>query len=324
MSVEPSSDKQPHDEFSLIEWIGKRASTHPQVLLGIGDDAALLQVAPGLARLATVDTLLQGVHFTMPPASPRQVGHKALAVNLSDIAAMAGRPRAALVSLVLPRKNGVTLAQEIHTGIQSLAETHDVVIAGGDTNSWNGPLVVSVTVLGEVTSDRAVPRNGAQAGDWIMVTGTLGGSSSGKHLDFQPRVFEARQLDERVSLHAMIDISDGLSADLHHILNQSQVGAVVDAAAIPTSPAAGCCHDGRSPLEHALCDGEDFELLFCVSPRDGSSLLDNPPFATRLTKIGEVINSRACHLQSADGTLEALHPHGWNHTFDEQGSDAGD
>jgi thiamine-monophosphate kinase len=157
-----------------------------------------------------------------------------------------------------------------------------------------------------------------------MVTGTLGGSSTGKHLNFQPRVIEARQLDERVSLHAMIDISDGLSADLHHILNQSQVGAVVDAAAIPTSPAAGCLDDGRSPLEHALCDGEDFELLFCVSPQDGSLLLDNPPCALRLTKIGEVVSPRTCHLRSADGTLEPLHAQGWKHAFGEHGSDEGD
>ena len=237
-------------------------------MLGIGDDTAVLRVSPDHARLATVDTLMEGVHFTMPPATAQQVGHKALAVNLSDIAAMAGRPQAALVSLVLPKQDGAAIAQGIHTGIQTLADTHNVAIAGGDTNTWNGPLVVSITVLGETGCRQtgqhaAVPRSGAQAGDWIMVTGTLGGSLAGKHLDFQPRLTEARTLDQCVSLHAMIDVSDGLSADLHHILHQSRVGAIIEATSIPISAAADHADDGRSPLEHALCDGEDFELLFC-------------------------------------------------------------
>lgn len=306
---------QPHDEFSLIDWIDKRSPGDPQVLLGIGDDAALLRVQPDMARLATMDTLMQGVHFTIPPASPRQVGHKALAVNLSDIAAMAGRPRAALVSLVLPRENGIPLAQEVHTGIQSLATAHDVVIAGGDTNTWNGPLVVSLTVLGEVDAHRVVRRDGARAGDWIMVTGALGGSGSGKHLAFQPRVPEALILNEQVSLHAMIDISDGLAADLHHVLRHSGVGAVVDVTSIPISRAAVECGDGQTPLEHALCDGEDFELLFTLSPADGRKLLEQPPFATRLSKIGEITAAAGCHLRTAEGRLEALPPRGWQHGF---------
>ena len=314
------SADQPHEEFSLIDWIDRQSRVHPQVvgpqlLLGIGDDAAVLQIEPDRHRLATVDTLMEGVHFTMPPASPRQVGHKSLAVNLSDIAAMAGRPRAALVSLVLPRENGITLAQEVHAGIQSLAAAHDVVIAGGDTNTWNGPLVVSLTLLGDIKSHRVVRRDGAQAGDWIMVTGTLGGSGGGKHLDFQPRVPEALALNQQVSLHAMIDISDGMAADLHHLLSQSGVGAVVDAVSIPISRAAGNCDDGQTPLAHALCDGEDFELLFTVSPADGRKLLEQPPFATRLSKIGDVTAAAGCQLRTTTGHLEALPPRGWQHGF---------
>src|SRR5262249_50875367 len=154
------------------------------------------------------DMLLEGSCFLLAEAGPRRVGRKAMAVNLSDIAAMAGRPVAAVVSVGLPRKGGRTPAQEPYLGLRGGAAALGPPLVGGDTNSWDGPLVISVTVLGEATGRGPVRRAGARVGDWLLVTGPLGGSILGKHLDFTPRVREALRLHAVADLHAMIDVSD--------------------------------------------------------------------------------------------------------------------
>jgi thiamine-monophosphate kinase len=165
-------------------------------------------------------------------------------------------------------------------------------VVGGDTNTWDGPLVISVTLLGEETGRGPVTRRGARQGDWLMVTGTLGGSIRGKHLDFRPRVREAQRLHELVELHAMIDISDGLAADLGHLCDESGCGAALRAAAIPISAEAQRLNDGTPPLHHALGDGEDFELLFAVAPADGERLLTEQPLgAVRVAHVGECVAS---------------------------------
>jgi len=226
------------DEFELIDWIRRQTTADPRVPIGIGDDAALLRTTGDAGTLVTVDLLTEGVHFTFPPATPGTVGRKAMAVNLSDIAAMAGRPTAAVISAAFPQNCDPDFGRELHRGLQELADEFGVAIIGGDTNSWNGPLVISVTLLGEVTGSRAVTRSGAQPGDWILTTGAFGGSLIGRHLNFQPRVEEAQRLHQAADLHAMIDVSDGLAADLHHILDESHVGAILHAADIPISHAA--------------------------------------------------------------------------------------
>ena len=302
-------------EFALIEWIRRQAAAHPRVTLGIGDDTAVLRFPQAADCLVTVDMLMEGVHFTLPPATPEQVGRKALGVNLSDIAAMAGNPLAAVVSVALPRRGGWDLARRLYTGMQELADVFGVAIAGGDTNTWAGPLVISVTLLGEATPPGAILRSGAKPGDWILATGSFGGSLAGKHLDFTPRVREALALQRQVRLHSMIDVSDGLSADLHHILEESQVGAILDERAIPISPAAENARDGRAPLEHALGDGEDFELLFSLAAPAAEQLLRQPPFTTPLTRIGEIIEGTGCQLRGPNGDLIPLPPTGWQHPF---------
>jgi thiamine-monophosphate kinase len=301
-----------HSEFAYIDWIRARTASHPAVAVGIGDDAALLRLgAPGEC-LVTVDMLMEGVDFRFPEAEPQMVGRKALAVCLSDIAAMAGQPLAAFVSIALPKIGGRRLAEGVHAGIEALAGEFNVAIAGGDTNSWDGPLVLSVTLLGQPTGSGPVRRSGAQSGDWIMVTGDFGGSISRKHLSFQPRIAEALALHRAVRLHAMIDVSDGMAADLYHILDESQKGAVVRAADVPVSEAARLLGD-KPPLERALGDGEDFELLFTVSEEDGRRLLANPPFETQLTHIGQITAARGCGLIAADGRSSALERLGWVH-----------
>jgi thiamine-monophosphate kinase len=306
----------PHHEFALIDWIRQRVANHARLTLGIGDDTAVLRFPEPADCLITVDMLMEGVHFKLADASPERIGRKALAVNLSDIAAMAGRPLAAVVAVALPRRGGWEIGQRFHAGLQKLADEFGVALAGGDTNTWDGPLVISVTVLGEATGRGAVRRSGAQVGDWVFVTGFLGGSLTGKHLDFTPRVAEALALQQVVNLNSMIDISDGLIADLGHILEESHVGAVLDSAAIPISPTAASLRDSRSAFDHALGDGEDFELLFTVLPADGQRLIASPPFATPITRIGEIAPGSACLIRSADGTLAPPSVSGWNHGFE--------
>jgi thiamine-monophosphate kinase len=277
-------------EFAFIDWLRRRTPSAERVLLGPGDDTAALRWPTDAPCLVTTDMLLEGSCFLLDEAGPRRVGRKAMAVNLSDIAAMAGAPIAAVVSVGLPRRGGRALAEELYLGLREVADAFGVAIMGGDTNSWNGPLVLNVTVLGEATSRGAVRRSGARVGDWVMVTGNLGGSILGKHLDFTPRVHEALLLHRHADLHAMIDVSDGLAADLGHLCDESKVGAVLRAEAIPLSPEAHRMNDGKSALEHGLGDGEDFELLFAVGPKDGEKLLRDQPLAgVMVSHIGEFV-----------------------------------
>jgi thiamine-monophosphate kinase len=265
--------------------------------------------------LATTDMLMEGSCFLLE-AGGRAIGRKAMAVNLSDMAAMAGKPTAALISVGLPRQGGQKLAEELFLGLRETAASFDTAIVGGDTNSWRGPLAISVTLLGEATAKGAVCRSGAKPNDWLLVTGPLGGSILGKHLTFTPRVREAMRLHELADLHAMIDISDGLAADLHHICRESGCGAEIDAGAVPISEDARRMSDARSPLDHALGDGEDFELLFAVDAVAGQKLLDSQPIpGLTLVCIGRCVE-QGIWLRR-DGKREILPPHGYVHALNE-------
>jgi thiamine-monophosphate kinase len=298
-------------EFDYIAWLRARTPADPRVVIGPGDDCAAL-APPARELLVTTDMLMDGTDFVLAEVGPRRVGRKAMSANLSDIAAMAGVPLAAVVSVALPCDGGRSLGEELYLGLREVADAFGVSIVGGDTNSWNGPLVISVTVLGEATGRGPVRRSGAKLGDWLFVTGLLGGSILGHHLDFTPRVREALLLHETVALHAMIDISDGLAADVNHICEESRCGAVLVAEAIPTSDAARELSraSGKTPLQHALGDGEDFELVFAVSPEDGEKLLRTPPIPG-LAKIGECVDAELWLEEG--GTRRWLEPTGWVH-----------
>ena len=293
-------------EFEFIEWIRSRAAAHPRVALGIGDDAAVLRFPEPADCLVAVDTLMEGVHFNSPEMSAAQIGRKALAVNLSDIAAMAGKPLAAVVGIVFNRQQGEAFARDLEAGMLALADEFDTALIGGDTNTWDGPLVVSVTILGEARAkDRfaaAVPRSAIG----FSSPATSAAACRRKHHEFTPRVKEALALHQAVRLRAMIDVSDGLAADLFHILEESRVGAVLEAGCIPISETAKSMNDNRSPLEHALGDGEDFELLFTVSPDDGRRLLDQPPIELPITKIGEIAEAGRYELIDETGQTQPL------------------
>jgi thiamine-monophosphate kinase len=247
---------------------------------------------------------------------PEAVGYKALAVNLSDIAAMAGVPVAAVVAVALPRAGAVAIAQGLYAGMTPLAERFGLGLVGGDTNAWDGPLVISVTVLGEATPRGAVRRAGAQPGDAIFVTGPLGGSLRGRHLRPEPRIAEALALHAAGPIHAMIDLSDGLSSDLGHILDESgELGALLEAAAIPihADAHAASVADGISPLDHALCDGEDFELCLVVPPDAAAGLAGAPPAPAVVWRIGTVTDEPGIRLRQADGRISPIAPGGFDH-----------
>ncbi len=303
-------------EFGYISWLRGRTPPAAKALVGPGDDCAVLSPSTK-PILVTTDMLMDGTDFIISEVGARRAGRKAMAANLSDIAAMAGLPTAAVVSVALPQSadNTRLLAEELYHGLRDAADAFDVPIVGGDTNSWPGLLVVSVTVLGEATERGAVLRSGAKVRDWIFVTGPLGGSILGHHLDFTPRVHEAIAIHAKVDIHAMCDISDGLSADLNHILEESRCGAVLLADAIPVSEAGRALSrtSNKTPLQHALGDGEDFELVFTVSPADGKKLLQEPPVAG-LVKIGECVESGLWIQEGNERTT--LKPSGWVHGFE--------
>jgi thiamine-monophosphate kinase len=303
-------------EFDYIRWLRGQTPAHARVSVGPGDDCAVV-TSSGSPWLVKTDMLLDGVHFHLAQAGPRRVGRKAMGVNLSDIAAMGGKPVAAVVSVALPVGQAAKLpdlAAELYAGLREQADRFNTAIVGGDTNSWNGGLVISVALLGEPGPQGPILRSGARPGDWLMVTGPLGGSILGKHLDFTPRIAEALELQKHCRVHAMLDISDGLAADVNHICEESGCGAVLVAERIPISDAAGQMNDAKTPLEHALGDGEDFELVFAVTPEDGRRLLANQPISgITLAWIGECVES-SLFLEER-GVRRPLAPLGFVHHF---------
>ena len=305
-------------ELSFIQWLRSRVASHPQVPLGIGDDAALVSLSPGHVSVVTTDMLMDGVDFRLAEVSPRLVGRKSLAVNLSDLAAMGARPVAAFVSVSLPRAGGEQLARELYEGIFELAAEFDTALAGGDTNSWDGPLVINITAVGEVEQLRAFRRGGGQPEDQILVTGDFGGSILGKHFSFTPRLREARWLAEHAEVHAAMDVSDGLTLDLSRLVAECGRGAEIDLHAVPISPAAKQLAEstGKSPLEHALGDGEDFELILAVSAPEAERLLAAQPLAVPLTRIGRLVKEPGLWTVAPNGTRQPLAPRGYEHRLD--------
>ncbi|HEX4149116.1 MAG TPA: thiamine-phosphate kinase [Pirellulales bacterium] len=309
-------------EAEFIGWLHERLSRQPGVALGIGDDAALMEFPPPGRCLLTVDVLTDGVDFRLAEVDPRRIGRKALAVNLSDIAAMAGVPRAALIGLVLPRHGALALAQGLYEGLLPLATQFGVAIAGGDTNTWDGPLAISITLVGTPGPRGPLRRDGAKPGDRILVTGALGGSLLGRHFDFEPRVHEALLLAEQYELHSGMDISDGLSLDLWRMARASNCGARLDLARVPVSAAAGAwaaqLADGTTALEHALSDGEDFELLLAAAPAEAARMLADQPLGVPISEIGEFTDRADFVAAEPDGSLRVLEPRGWLHASSER------
>jgi thiamine-monophosphate kinase len=307
------------NEFELIAQWTRALPGNASVIVGAGDDCAVLDSGqPGRWLLLKTDAVVQGIHFSAT-AAPERIGHKALGRCLSDIAAMAGRPLAALITMALPSHFDPAFLQRIYTGMSRLAEQHGVAIVGGETTTNPGGLLISVCLLGDVAADKCILRSGAKGGDALLVTGELGGSLAGRHLEFEPRLAEARWLAGHFAVHAMIDLSDGLAGDLRHLLQRGKVGAEILASAIPISRAARlqakAGSPAKSPLQAALGDGEDFELLFTVAGRDAVPLLDawKKQFPkVRLSCIGKITSAPGLKLRDKTGA-HSLKAHGYVH-----------
>jgi len=309
----------PLNEFELIDRLTRSLPGSKELITGPGDDCAVLDFGiPERLLLFKTDAVVEGIHFA-PGTAPRKIGHKALARSLSDIAAMAGTPSAALVTLALPGTFDPEVVGAIYDGMSELARRYEVAIAGGETTKNPERTLISVALVGWAPRGKTVLRSGAQVGDAIFVTGELGGSLAGKHLEFEPRLDEGRWLGQQFSLHAMIDLSDGLAGDLPHILKASSVGAEILGSAVPISRSARRPVQGQSsakpPLLAALTDGEDFELLFTVAPHDAVPLLDawKKQFPNvRLSCIGKITAGKGITLKDEQG-VRPLNAHGYMH-----------
>lgn len=284
-------------------------------MIGIGDDCAALDVSKDRLCLITTDMLLEGSHFLLSDATPEEIGWKSVACSLSDVAAMGCEPTAVVVSVGFTKATKDDFIERFHAGIKEICGRYGVDLVGGDITSGKGRLAVCVTALGRDAGLRPVPRSGAKPGDAILVTGSLGGSLLGKHLRFHPRVPEALYLNRTSDLHAMMDISDGLAGDLTHILEESGVGGELEAAAIPISEDARrmAAKTRKTPLEHALSDGEDYELLFTTTEAEAARLLAAQPLAVPLSRIGRITTGPGLFIRGGKGAVRPLKPKGWDH-----------
>ena len=307
------------NEFELISRLTQSLPTNKSVVVGPGDDCAVLDMGiPDRLLLFKTDAVVEGIHFTSADP-PEKIGHKALARCLSDVAAMTGTPTAAVVTIALPRKFDVVDIERLYAGMKMLAQRYNVAIVGGETSTNPERLLISVALLGWVKRGKAVLRSGAKAGDAIFVTGELGGSIGGRHLDFEPRLNEAYWLAEHFKLHAMVDLSDGLAGDLRHVIHASHVGAELLASAIPITRqarvAAKAKTTAKPALLAALTDGEDFELLFTVASKDAVPLLDawKKQFPKlRLSCIGKINAGPDITIRDKDG-LKPMTLRGYTH-----------
>lgn len=304
-------------EQSFLAYLRGRTRHLPQVAVGIGDDAAVIDW-PGTGattlrrQVACTDQILDGVDFRSGTQSLVDIGFKSMAINLSDIAAMGATPASALVTLALPADNATEIAGEVYEGILEAAQEYNVAIAGGDLSTYDGPLAISVTILGWV--EKPWLRTGAEEGDALFVTGSLGGSLLGRHLRPEPRVEMAARLRDVVDVHAAIDVSDGFSLDLDRMLAASRMGGELRLEWLPISDAAHemATTSGRTPLEHAWSDGEDFELILAVSQNDAAKI-ESTDWGTRITRVGKVVGRTGLWKRIEASKFERVFPQGFVH-----------
>ncbi|MFZ0612372.1 MAG: thiamine-phosphate kinase [Desulfobacterales bacterium] len=325
-------------EFGFIERISQGCLVRPAgILRAIGDDAAVFRSEAELLNLVTTDLLIERIHFLRDAVDATSLGHKALAVNLSDIAAMGGTARNAFVSIAVPHDVTLDFLDEFYLGMKSLAAEHEVNILGGDTTGSSVDLVINVVVTGTVAENEVLFRDGARVGDVIFSTGCLGDSRAGLHLvlnriaadtaylktlldaHLRPKPFlrEGRFLATRGGVHAAIDVSDGLSSDLAHIVRLSRVGARLYLDHLPLSPALQqfCRRQGIDPVEYALAGGEDYTLLFTADPSAADTLAREyfAAFGQSLHRIGEITDSGKIEWIDGNGRSRIIVSTGWDH-----------
>ena len=325
-------------EFGLIERIQEGCLVEPKrVIKGIGDDAAVLPYHPGYLLLVSTDMLVENIHFTCETATPWEIGYKAVAVNVSDIAAMAGVPGEIVISIGLPPQAKVEFVDELYQGIKECCRSFGINIIGGDTVASPKAIVINITILGKVETEKVLYRSTARPGDLLLVTGDLGGSAAGldllldprplnaelanqlkeRHLRPLPRVKEARVATEIPGLTAADDISDGLATEIREVAKASNVGALIYAERIPLSPGLKEVAEvyGKSPLDYALFGGEDFELLWTCRPEAAERISQEVKrvCGTPVTVIGEIVPPEEGLKLLYQGQKIPLPAGGYNH-----------
>jgi thiamine-monophosphate kinase len=325
-------------EFGFIDSIKGQCDIPAQgVIKGIGDDCAVMSCTQGRALLLTADMLVQDIHFVIDRIPFYQLGRKAIAVNLSDIASMGGRPIVALISIAIPVETDVEAIQEIYRGMRDICGQYSLAIGGGDTVASSDKLIINVSVLGDAREKEVLYRSGARPGDTIYLTGPVGDSIAGlkiltneitppegtrgyfikAHNDPVPLVEIGRSIAASGLASAMIDLSDGLLSDLGHICKESGVGALLYAETIPLSPElellAGS--SGFDPLDLALSGGEDYQLLFIVPAENeqGIEKFFKEHDFTLPSHIGEIGQGSGIRMMKANGSVAELKARGFNH-----------
>lgn len=305
-------------EIKLIQSIIGKLPTRKDTIVGAGDDCAVIDAQGDAQLLLKTDAIVEGIHFTKDHPAEK-VGHKALGRALSDVAAMGGRPNSAVVTIGLPKDYDEAWVAGFYEGLNQLAQSFDVAVVGGETVCSPDRIFCSVALTGEVAKGKAILRSNARVRDAVFVTGELGGSLDGKHLDFVPRIKEASWLVEHFDLHAMIDLSDGLAGDIQQICRSSGVGAELWGEYLPVSRAAKLRarkgDTAKPALAAAMTDGEDFELLFCLDPADAVPLKDKWREAfpdTPIRCIGKIIEQPEVLFKDQNG-IRPLRWHGYDH-----------
>lgn len=319
-------------EFGLIDLIRKKIfSKDQQVIVNIGDDAAVIKSSPDRLLIFTTDTMVEKVHFDLSYFTFEEIGWKAMVANLSDVAAMGGLPTYALVTVGLPRSMQAGDVLSIYKGASRIAKRHNCKIIGGDTTLVPRDIFISIALLGEVEKGSLVTRGGAKKGDIICVTGKLGEAQAGleylkkhgrrnpvlvrKHLKPEPRIGQARILVRNLKVNSMIDISDGLSSELLHLTQESKLGAVIYEQNVPISPKCTKLASllNRVPLNWALSSGEEYELLFTVDKRDQAKIA-KVKSEVDVSVIGEMVAERGgVRLVRRSGRIRDLKRSGFVH-----------
>ena len=290
-------------EADFITWLQEQSVTQAAVFGDLTDDAAIINADGPL--VVTTDAITEDVDFILNEVTPEEIGFKAVMVNASDIAAMGAYPTELFVNLVIPSHWSLTSVKSLYAGIQLASVQCNCKIAGGDFNAWDGGLVVSITMHGYCKHNQPILRSTAKPGDFLCVSGPLGGSILGHHLSFTPRIGLLDELSQFVQLSSAMDISDGLSSDLHRLCKASNVGAIIEAQKLPISEAARCLadRDGHSPIDHALNDGEDFELLFTINPHDFRSHPLPKELERSLFVIGDITEEKVLLLSNGNSKI---------------------
>jgi thiamine-monophosphate kinase len=321
-------------EFGLIERIRRLVDAESEdIVLGIGDDAAVFRPVQDHLAVITTDAMIEGVHFNLDYTPIESLGWKALAINISDVAAMGGIPRYAVISLAVPEKWSVEDVESLYRGVSGCGKEYNCIIIGGDTVRSRSDCFISVTVVGEVEKDAFVRRSGALAGDFLCVTGPLGRSRTGlevlkakkngpdfprsvkRFLEPRPLVQEARRLIRELGVTSMIDISDGLASEIHHICHESKLGCIVREENIPISEETIRWTEEKHvpPVQFVLQSGEEYELLFTAEKSRIDKWRNRKNNDWDIIPIGEMVPENEGVLMDRDGKRCRIPPNGWDH-----------